>query len=60
VNVVTIRSVDFLHLPPRVRKFLRIDWVLKIISNRLENLFMNYFSPLKLAGANIGVLVKKK
>ena len=60
VNVVTIRSVDFLHLPPRVRKFLRIDWVLKNISNRLENFFMNYFSSLKLAGANIGVLLKKK
>lgn len=60
VNVVTMRSVDFLHLPPRVRKFLRIDWILKIISNRLENFFMNYFSPLKLAGANIGVLLKKK
>lgn len=60
MNVVTMRSVDFLHLPPRVRKFLRIDWILKIISNRLENFFMNYFSPLKLAGANIGVLLKKK
>lgn len=60
VDVVTMRSVDFLHLPPRVRKFLRIDWILKILSNRLENFFMNYFSPLKLAGANIGVLLKKK
>jgi ubiquinone/menaquinone biosynthesis C-methylase UbiE len=59
VEVVVMRSVDFLHLPPRVRKFLKIEWPLQMISNRLEN-FAKHFSPLKLAGANIGVLVRKR
>lgn len=60
VEVVTMRSVDFLHLPPRVRKFLKIDWALGVISNKLERLFTRYFPLLMLAGANIGVLVRKR
>jgi ubiquinone/menaquinone biosynthesis C-methylase UbiE len=60
VEVVTMRSVDFLHLPPKVRKFLRMDWVLRVISNKLERFFIRHFPVLRLAGANIGVLVKKQ
>ena len=59
VEVITMRSVDFLHLPPRVRKLLRMERPLQIISNRLENFFAKHFSPLRLAAANIGVLVRK-
>ncbi|MEM3551482.1 MAG: class I SAM-dependent methyltransferase [Candidatus Bathyarchaeia archaeon] len=59
VEVIALRSVDFLHLPPRVRKLLKIEWPLQVISNRLENFFAKHFPPLRLAGANIGVLVKK-
>jgi len=58
VKVIAIQGSDFLHLPPRVRKFIKIDWILRIISNKLENFFNNHFSLLKLLGANIGVLVK--
>jgi ubiquinone/menaquinone biosynthesis C-methylase UbiE len=59
VKIVEFRSTDFLHLPPRARKFFKVDRSLKIISNKLENFFDNHFSPLKLAGANIGVLLRK-
>jgi SAM-dependent methyltransferase len=59
VEVIAVRSVDFLHLSPRVRKLLKIDWALKIISNRLENFCTKHFPLLRLAGANIGVLVRK-
>jgi ubiquinone/menaquinone biosynthesis C-methylase UbiE len=59
VEIVEFRSTDFLHLPPRVRKFLKLDGILKIVSNKLESFFDNHFSPLKLAGANIGVLLRK-
>jgi len=59
VEIIEFRSTDFLHLPPRVRKFLKMDRILKIISNKLENFFGNHFSSLKLAGANIGVLLRK-
>jgi ubiquinone/menaquinone biosynthesis C-methylase UbiE len=59
VKIVEFRSTDFMHLPPRVRKFFKVDGSLKIISNKLENFFGDHFSPLKLAGANIGVLLRK-
>ncbi|MEM3823752.1 MAG: class I SAM-dependent methyltransferase [Candidatus Bathyarchaeia archaeon] len=60
VEVVTMRSVDFLHLPPRVRKLLKMERLLQELSKKIENFFAKYFSPLRLAGANIGVLVKKR
>lgn len=60
VKVIIIRSVDFLHFPPRVRRLLRLGRSLKIISGRLEDFFGAYASPLKLMGANIGVLAKKE
>ena len=60
VKVIIIRSVDFLHFPPRVRRLLRLGRSLKIISGRLEDFFGVYASPLRLIGANIGVLAKKE
>jgi len=60
VKVVAVRSVDFLHLPPRLRRILKIDQSLVTISHRMENFFRNHISPLRLIGANIGVLVKKE
>lgn len=60
VEVITMRSVDFIHLPPRVRKFLKIDKVLRVMSDRFENFCTKHFPFLRLAGANIGVLVRKK
>jgi ubiquinone/menaquinone biosynthesis C-methylase UbiE len=59
VKIVEFRSTDFLHLPPRVRKSLKVDRILKLISNNIENFFDNHFPLLKLAGANIGVLLRK-
>jgi len=60
VEIVAMRSVDFLHLPPKIRKLLKIEWPLQVLSRRLENFFAKYLPPLRLAGANIGVLVKKR
>ena len=60
VKVITIQSVDFFHLPPRLRRILRVGQSLSVISSQLENFFEKHFSPLRLAGANIGVLAKKE
>jgi 2-polyprenyl-3-methyl-5-hydroxy-6-metoxy-1,4-benzoquinol methylase len=60
IELVKIRTVDFLHLPPRVRRALGIGDSLEIVSKRLETFFENHASPLKYAGANIGVLARKK
>ena len=60
VKVITIRSVDFLHLPPRIRKALKIGQSLKVISDKVECFLGNHISPLRLMGANIGVLAKKE
>lgn len=60
VKVMAMRSVDFLHLPPRVRRFLKLDYSLKVISDRLGGFFEVHASPLRLIGANIGVLAKKE
>jgi ubiquinone/menaquinone biosynthesis C-methylase UbiE len=60
VQIITMRSVDFLHVPPRVRKILKIDESLRCVSERLEALFEDYISPLRLMGANIGVLARKE
>lgn len=59
VKVIAVRSVDFLHLPPRVRRILNLSWSLRLISDQLESFFEDYVSPLRLMGANIGVLAKK-
>ena len=60
LEVVMIRSVDFLHIPPRIRRILKLDNSLCIISGKLEKFFADRNLPLRLMGANIGVLVKKK
>jgi 2-polyprenyl-3-methyl-5-hydroxy-6-metoxy-1,4-benzoquinol methylase len=60
LKVIKIRSTDFLHLPPRVRRALRISQGLKNISDRIENYFEAHDLPLKFFGANIGVLARKE
>lgn len=60
VEVIVMRSVDFIHLPPRIRNFLKLDRVLQIISKKLETFFTKHLSLLRLAGANIGVLARKR
>jgi ubiquinone/menaquinone biosynthesis C-methylase UbiE len=60
LRVITVRSVDFLHLPPRVRRSLGIGEDLGLVSEKLRVLFEKYISPLRLAGANIGVLARKE
>lgn len=60
VRVIKIQSTDFLHIPPRVRKALKISESLKIISDRIENHLEAHESLLRLFGANIGVLARKE
>jgi 2-polyprenyl-3-methyl-5-hydroxy-6-metoxy-1,4-benzoquinol methylase len=60
LSIITVRSVDFFHLPPRLRKFLKIDRILKIASNRLGYFIEKYHLPLRLIGAHIGILAEKK
>jgi len=60
IEVISIQSIDILHLPPRIRKILRNSNRLRLISERLEDIFLNQTSPLRLIGANIGVLAKKQ
>jgi len=60
VKIITIRSVDFLHVPPRIRRILKIGESLRLVSEKLEVLLERYVSPLRLMGANIGVLARKK
>jgi ubiquinone/menaquinone biosynthesis C-methylase UbiE len=60
LKVITVRSVDFLHLPPKVRRILRLGESLRLISEKLETFFEKHISPLRLMGANIGVLARKE
>lgn len=60
VKVISIRSVDFLHVPPRIRRILKLGQTLRNISNQLEDFFEAHNSPLRLTGANIGVLARKE
>lgn len=60
IRVIEIRSTDFLHLPPRVRRALKIGQSLKIVSDRIENYLEARGFPLRLFGANIGVLARKE
>ena len=59
IKVIDIRSTDFLHLPPTVRRALKISHSLKIISDRIEDYLEAHGLPLRLFGANIGVLARK-
>lgn len=59
IRLLKIQSIDFLHLPPRVKRALRMGQSLKIISAHIEGYFEAHGLPLRLFGANIGVLAKK-
>jgi len=59
IRVVEIRSTDFLHLPPTVRGASKIGRGLKIVSDRMEDYLEAHGLPLRLFGANIGVLARK-
>lgn len=55
LEVIEIRSTDFLHLPPTIRKALKIGKYLKVLSDHLEK----HGWILRLFGAHIGVVLKK-
>jgi ubiquinone/menaquinone biosynthesis C-methylase UbiE len=55
ITVLRISGIDLLHLPPRIRDMLKIEPHLKIISNKLLELF----PMLNLVCATIGVLARK-
>ena len=55
LEVIEIRSTDFLHLPPTIRKALKIGKYLKVLSDHLEE----HGWILRLFGAHIGVVLKK-
>jgi len=59
LKIIKIQSTDFLHLPPRIRRALRISYVLKILSDRIEDYFEAHQLPLRFFGSNIGALIKK-
>ena len=59
IRVLKIQSTDFLHIPPRLRRALRIDPSLRIISDKIENYLVSHNSRLRMLGANIGVLIRK-
>jgi len=56
LRLIDVRSTDFLHLPPTIRKVLRIDHYLNVLSEKLEK----NGGPLRLFGASIGVLGRKE
>lgn len=58
--VIRIRSTNFLHVPPRVRSALRLNQNLLVVSDRIEDYLENHNLPLRLLGANLGVLARKK
>lgn len=59
LKVMEIRSTDFLYLPPTIRKALKIENHLKAISDRIEGFLENHRLPLRLFGANIGVIARR-
>jgi ubiquinone/menaquinone biosynthesis C-methylase UbiE len=60
LDIVKMDGTDFLYLPPRVKKLLKIENSLRIISNRIENYFNRKKSAFRFLGANIGVLAQKR
>lgn len=56
LNTIEIRGADLLHLPPRIKKALKIEHYLKIISNKL----LEHFPTLGVLCATIGVLARRK
>jgi ubiquinone/menaquinone biosynthesis C-methylase UbiE len=59
LRVMEIRSTNFLHVPPRVRSALGISRNLQVVSDRTEDCFEAHNLPLRLLGANLGVLARK-
>ena len=57
LKVMEIRSIDFLHLPPTIRKALKIDHRPPAISDNLVTHSVSL--RLGLFGATIGVVAKK-
>lgn len=56
LRLIDIRSTDFFHLPPTIRKALGINYYLNVLSEKLEK----NGGPLRLFGASIGVLTRKE
>lgn len=59
LRIKMIQSTDFLHLPPLVRRALKLDYILRIISTQIEDYSVKHNLPLRFFGANIGVLAQK-
>jgi ubiquinone/menaquinone biosynthesis C-methylase UbiE len=59
LKVMKIQSTNFLHVPPRVKSTLKICRNLQIISDRIEDYFEAHNLPVRLLGANLGVLARK-
>jgi ubiquinone/menaquinone biosynthesis C-methylase UbiE len=59
LKVMKIRSTNFLHFPPRVKSALGISRNLQVVSDRTEDFFEAHNLPLRLLGANLGVLARK-
>ena len=60
LKVIKIQSTNFLHVPPRVRSALKISRNLQLISDHIEDYLESRNFPLRLLGANIGVLARKE
>jgi len=60
LEIIRIQSTDFLHLPPTIRKISKIDYYLRVLSDRIESFLEARRSVLRLFGANIGVLAQKR
>jgi len=59
LEVIKIQSTDFLYLPPRIKKFFKIEQHLQTMSDSVEDYLERYNLGLKYLGANIGVLARK-
>jgi len=59
LRIIMVQSTDFLHLPPLVRRALKLDHVLRTISTQIEHYSVKHNLPFRFFGANIGVLAQK-
>ena len=60
LKVMKIRSTNFFHVPPRVKSSFKIFQNLQVISDHIEDFFEVHDLPVRLMGANLGVLVRKR
>lgn len=60
LRVMKIRSANLFHVPPRVKSAFKIFQNLQVISDRIEDFFEAHDLPLRLMGANLGVLARKR